>query len=41
MILAICESLEEFRRPGDGMRTLDSGAGENVMEWGLDGSSVG
>jgi hypothetical protein len=29
------------RRPCDWMRTLDSGAGENVMEWCLGGSSVG
>jgi hypothetical protein len=39
--LALIESPVEFRRPGDGMRTLGSGAGENVMERCLGSSSVG
>jgi hypothetical protein len=39
--LARTEGLAEFWRPGDGMRTLDFGAGENFMEWCLGSSSVG
>jgi hypothetical protein len=31
----------EFRHPGDGVRSLDSGAGENVMKWCLGGRRVG
>jgi hypothetical protein len=27
------EGLEEFRCPGDGVRALDSGAGENIVWW--------
>jgi hypothetical protein len=27
-------------RPGNGMRAFDSGAGENVMEWYLNSSSL-
>jgi hypothetical protein len=30
--LARIDGLVEFRRPVDGMKTLDSGAGEKVME---------
>jgi hypothetical protein len=30
--LALIECLEEFRCPGDGVRTLDSDAGENAVQ---------
>jgi hypothetical protein len=39
--LAHFEGLVNFRRPGNGVRALDSGARENVMKWCLDGRRVG
>jgi hypothetical protein len=39
--LALFESLVKFRRPGDGVGALDSGAGENILQWCLGGSRVG
>jgi hypothetical protein len=39
--LALFEILEEFQCPVNGVGTLDSGAGENVVQWCLGGRSVG
>jgi hypothetical protein len=40
ILLTVRESLKEFRGPGDGMRTLESMAGEDFMERCLYGSSL-
>jgi hypothetical protein len=39
--LALFEGTVEFRRPGDGVVALDSGAPENVVKWYLGGRRVG
>lgn len=40
-MLNIIESPVEVQRPGIEKRVFNSGAAENVMQWCLDGSSVG
>jgi hypothetical protein len=38
--LALIEDLEKYRPPSDGVRALEYGAGENVVQWCLGGRLV-
>jgi hypothetical protein len=41
LAFSLLEGLEEFRRPGGGVGTLDPGTGQKVVQWYLGGSCVG